>query len=120
MDKQILTVGNYLRLVNETLAMIPAEAITIIGEVVDYRLSQGKWINFDLKDEDEEAKISCFATVFKVQTPIESGMKVQITGYPKVYERFGKFSLNVETVELVGEGALARSYILLKKKLADE
>ncbi|MBU1126035.1 exodeoxyribonuclease VII large subunit, partial [Patescibacteria group bacterium] len=47
-------------------------------------------------------------------------MKVQITGYPKVYERFGKFSLNVETVELVGEGALARSYILLKKKLADE
>lgn len=120
METKILTVADYLRLVNQTLAMIPSEEITIIGEIVDYRVSQGKWINFDLKDEEEEAKISCFATVFKLQTPLESGMKVQIIGYPKVYERFGKFSLNVEQVELVGEGALARAYALLKRKLEVE
>lgn len=120
MEPTILTVANYLNLVNSTLATIPSERIAVIGEIVDYRLSQGKWINFDLKDEEEEAKISCFATVFKVSTPLESGMKVQITGYPKVYERFGKFSLNVESVELVGEGALAKAYALLKKKLAEE
>ena len=49
MEKNILTVSKYLKLVNETLAMIPSDQITIVGEIVDYRLSQGKWINFDLK-----------------------------------------------------------------------
>lgn len=120
MEPTILTVANYLNLINSTLATIPSEQIMIVGEIVDYRLSQGKWINFDLKDEEEEAKISCFATVFKVSTALESGMKVQVSGYPKVYERFGKFSLNVESVELVGEGALAKAYALLKKKLEEE
>lgn len=120
MENQVLTVAKYLQLLNDTLALIPSEQIVIVGEIVDYRVSQGKWINFDLKDEEEEAKISCFATVFKINAPLESGMKVQIIGYPKVYERFGKLSLNVESIELVGEGALARAYALLKKKLAEE
>lgn len=120
MENEILTVANYLKLVNETLAIIPSEQIVIVGEIVDYRMSQGKWINFDLKDEKEEAKISCFATIYGVQTPLESGMKVQVVGTPKVYERFGKFSLSVERVELVGEGALAKAYALLKKKLETE
>lgn len=120
MEKRILTVSAYLELVNDTLSLIPSNEIVVVGEISDYRVSQGKWINFDLKDEEAEAKISCFATVFKVTTPLESGMKVQVTGYPKVYERFGKFSMNVEAVELVGEGALARAYALLKKKLEQE
>ncbi|MFH1712268.1 MAG: exodeoxyribonuclease VII large subunit [Patescibacteria group bacterium] len=120
MPSRILTVADYLKLVNETLALIPSDEIVVVGEITDYRLSQGKWVNFDLKDEEEEAKISCFATTFKITQPLEDGMKVQITGFPKVYERFGKFSLNVTSVELVGEGALARAYELLKKKLADE
>lgn len=120
MEKRILTVAGYLELINDTLNLIPSRELVIVGEISDHRVSQGKWINFDLKDEEAEAKISCFATVFKVTTPLESGMKVQVVGYPKVYERFGKFSLNVEAVELVGEGALARAYALLKKKLETE
>jgi len=47
-------------------------------------------------------------------------MRVQILGYPKVYERFGKFSVNVEAVEPVGEGALAKAYALLKLQLEKE
>lgn len=116
----ILTVSDYLDLVNNTLATIPSERIAIVGEIVDYRVSQGKWINFDLKDEEKEAKISCFATIYNIRTPLDSGLKVQVVGHPKVYERFGKFSLTVDSIELVGEGALARAYQLLKKKLEDE
>ena len=115
-----MTVGDYLTLVNDSLALIPSESIVVVGEIVDHRVSQSKWINFDLKDEEKDAKISCFATVFKVKTPLEDGMRVQVVGYPKVYERFGKFSLNVEAVEPVGEGALAKAYALLKKKLEAE
>ncbi|MFH1632078.1 MAG: exodeoxyribonuclease VII large subunit [bacterium] len=115
-----LTVADYLKLINDTLALIPGEEILVVGEITDYRVSQSKWLNFDLKDEEEDAKISCFATSFKIKMPLENGMKIQVSGYPKIYERFGKFSLNVQTVELVGEGALARAYELLKKKLSDE
>ncbi|PIQ67724.1 exodeoxyribonuclease VII large subunit [Candidatus Uhrbacteria bacterium CG_4_9_14_3_um_filter_41_35] len=120
MENKIITVADYLRLVNDTLALIPSEAINIIGEIVDYKVSQGKWINFDLKDQEEEVKISCFATTFKIQLPLESGMKISVKGYPKVYERFGKFSLNVIEVELVGVGTLQKAYEALKKKLQAE
>lgn len=115
-----LTVSAYLELINNTLATIQSDQILIVGEIAECRVSQGKWINFELKDEDADAKISCFTTIYKVATPLEAGMKVQVTGYPKIYERFGKFSLNVETVELVGEGALAKAYALLKKRLEEE
>lgn len=119
MQEKQLTVSEYLNVVNSTLGLIPQET-QIIGEVVDFRVSQGKWVNFDLKDEEVEAKISCFMTTFQMQSEIESGMKVQVTGYPKVYERFGKFSLNVKTILPVGEGALAKAYEMLKKKLQAE
>lgn len=115
-----LQVGEYLRLVNDTLALLPTEQIQIIGEISDYRISQGKWINFDLKDEMEEAKVSCFATTFQLRVPMENGMKVLVKGDPKIYERFGRFSLNIRSVELVGEGGLQKAYEMLKKRLADE
>ena len=115
-----LTVAKYLHLVNETLGLIPSDRMKVVGEIVDYRVSQGKWINFDLKDEEEDAKISCFATTFKVKGQFESGMKVEVMGYPKVYERFGKFSLNVQSLELVGEGALHKAYLMLKAQLEKE
>lgn len=119
-EEKPLQVGEYLRLVNDTLALLPTEQIQIIGEISDYRISQGKWINFDLKDELEEAKVSCFATTFQLKVPIENGMKVLVKGEPKIYERFGRFSLNIKSVELVGEGGLQKAYELLKKKLSDE
>lgn len=115
-----LTVAEYLRLTNETLALMPSGTIKVVGEVVDYRLSQGKWVNFDLKDAAEEAKISCFTTAFAMRVPLENGLQVAVQGYPKVYERFGKFSLNVQSVELVGAGSLAKAYELLKKKFEAE
>jgi exodeoxyribonuclease VII large subunit len=120
MDGRILTVADFLALVNETLGMIPSEAIVIEGEVAEYSVSHGKWINFALKDEKAEAKIPCFATSFQIKVPIENGLRVQVQGYPKIYEKFGKFSLNVNRLELVGEGALAKAYEALKKRLSDE
>ncbi len=118
--RKAVSVGQFIDLVNDALALIPNEGIVVVGEIVGHRISQGKWINFDLKDEEREAKVSCFATTFKIKTPLEDGMRVQIVGYPKVYERFGKFSMNVEAVEPVGEGALAKAYALIKAQLEKE
>lgn len=47
-------------------------------------------------------------------------MQIRIFGYPKIHAKSGKFSVTVERVELMGEGALRRAFELLKKKLAAE
>lgn len=115
--RAVISVSDYLNLANHALRTIPTENMMIEGEIADYKVSQGKWVNFDLKDENAEAKISCFMTTFALTVPLASGMRVQIAGYSKVFERFGKFTFNVSEVALVGEGALQKAYILLKEKL---
>ena len=120
MSTQVISVGEYLELVNQTLKYIPSATLQVEGEVSDYRVAQGKWVSFDLKDETTEAVLKCFMTTWQLKTPLEDGMRVQVKGYPKVYERFGTFKMNVQDVELVGEGALRRAYELLKKKLETE
>lgn len=117
MPSQALTVAEYLKLVNDTLRLIPSEQVIVEGEVSDYRVAQGKWVSFDLKDETAQAVLKCFMTTWQLKAVIEDGMRVQVKGSPKIYERFGTFKLNVEHLEPVGEGALRRAYELLKRKL---
>lgn len=116
----VISVSDYLNLANHALRSIPQEGMVIEGEVADFKISQGKWVNFDIKDEKADAKIGCFMTVFGLNVPLANGMRVQISGYSKVFERFGKFSFNVTSIELVGEGALQKTYEALKEKLRVE
>ncbi|MFC1787851.1 exodeoxyribonuclease VII large subunit [Patescibacteria group bacterium] len=115
----ILQVSEYLTLVNEALKIIPLDHM-VEGEVSDFRIAQDKWVSFDLKDEQEQAVLKCFMTTWQLKCPVEDGMRVRVAGYPKIYERFGTFKMNVQAVEPVGEGALRRAYELLKKKLQAE
>jgi exodeoxyribonuclease VII large subunit len=115
-----VSVSEYLELVNETLRMIPSQDFVVEGEVSDFRIAQQKWISFDLKDEENKSVLKCFMTVWQLKVPLEDGMRVHVQGQPKVYERFGSFKMNVQSVIPVGEGALRRAYELLKKKLEDE
>lgn len=116
---QALTVSQFVEFLNTALttAVFPEGAV-IEGEVVEYRVSQGKWIWFNLKDAG--SIIPCFATVWQLRTPLEDGMQVRVFGMPKVHTKSGKFSVNVDRAELVGEGALRRSFELLKKRLQEE
>lgn len=116
---QTFSVAEFIEFLNTamTTAVFP-EGVIIEGEVTEYRVSQGKWIWFLLKDEG--ATVSCFATVWTLRTPLEDGMQIRLYGKPKVHPRSGKFSVNVDAVELVGEGALRRAFELLKKRLTTE
>ncbi|MBM5789574.1 exodeoxyribonuclease VII large subunit [Candidatus Parcubacteria bacterium] len=120
MTRRTISVSEFLALVNETLRLIPSQEFLIEGEVSDFRISQEKWVSFDLKDETQEAVLKCFMTIWALKTPIENGMRVQALGYPNVYDRYGQFKLTVQEVTPVGEGALQRAYQLLKQKLAAE
>jgi len=113
------SVSQFVEFLNAAFASaVFPEGVEIEGEVAEYRVSQGKWIWFLLKDE--EAVISCFATSWQLRTPLEDGMRVRVHGIPKIYGKSGKFSVTVERVEMVGEGALRRAFELLKKKLETE
>jgi exodeoxyribonuclease VII large subunit len=89
----------------------------ITGEIASFKVNQGKWVFFDIKDE--ESSVSCFMTLYQLRVPLEDGMKVVVRGVPKV-TKWGKFSFTVQAVQPVGEGSLKKAYELLKKKLTDE
>ena len=118
-EPQTLSVSQFVQGLNAALeeALFPYGA-AIEGEVAEYRVSQDKWVWFLLKDAT--AVVSCFSTVWQLRQPLEDGMKVRVHGLPKVHPKSGKFSVNVDRVEMVGEGALKRAFELLKKKLDAE
>lgn len=110
----VMSVSEFIEQINGIIA----GEFVVEGEVSQYKISQGKWIFFDLKDD--KAVVNCFATVFNLSQPLEDGMKIRVLGYPKIHDRSGRFSITVQKVELVGEGSLKKAYLLLKKKLEDE
>ncbi len=111
-----LSPTEFVVLVNQSLDYAFHE-IMIEGEVASYKVNQGKWVFFDIKDE--ESSVSCFMTLWNLRTPLEDGMKVVVRGTPKL-TKWGKFSLTVTVVQPVGEGSLKKAYELLKKKLDKE
>ena len=110
------TPTEFLAVVNQTLEYAYS-SVTITGEVASFKVNQGKWVFFDIKDE--ESSVSCFMTLYQLRMPLEDGMKVVVRGVPKV-TKWGKFSFTVTAVKPVGEGSLKKAYELLKKKLTDE
>lgn len=117
MQPQVISVTEFLNIINETLRFAYPQVV-VEGEISGYNLSRGKFVFFDLKDQ--ESTLSCFMMAHQLKLPLEDGMKVRVTGYPKVFPRSSKFSMTVSSVEIAGEGQLRRAMELLKKKLEGE
>ena len=111
-----MTPTEFISVVNQTLEYAYS-GVTIVGEVASFKVNQGKWVFFDLKDD--ESSVNCFMSVWNLRVPIEDGMKVMVRGVPKL-TKWGKFSFTVEAVQPVGEGSLKKAYEILKKKLSNE
>ncbi len=110
------TPTEFISVLNQTLEYAYS-SVVVVGEVASFKVNQGKWVFFDLKDE--ESSVSCFMTLWSLRQPLEDGMKVMVRGVPKL-TKWGKFSLTVSQVAPVGEGSLKKAYEMLKKKLAAE
>ena len=116
-DKTLLFgVSDFIALTNQTLEYA-YPSVAIEGEVASFKVNQGKWVFFDLKDE--QSSVGCFMSLYSLRVPIQDGMKVIVTASPKL-TNWGKFSLTVRAVRPVGEGALKKSFELLKAKLEGE
>ncbi len=114
--KPIFSVSDLIAIVNQTLEYSYPN-IEVEGEVASFKVNQEKFVFFDIKDA--EGSIGCFMTVWQLRVPIEDGMKVIISASPKL-TKWGKFSLTVKSVRPSGEGALRKSFELLKNKLDSE
>ena len=115
-ENQIISVSAFLDILNETMAFA-FPSVIVEGEVSSFNVNQNKWVFFDLKDGD--CTLPCFMPVYQLKVPMEDGMKVQVTGVPKL-TKWGKFSFTAKSVSLSGEGALKRAFELLKARLAKE
>ncbi|MBQ9019763.1 exodeoxyribonuclease VII large subunit, partial [Candidatus Saccharibacteria bacterium] len=101
-----LTPTEFISVCNQSLDYAYSN-ITLEGEVANFKINQGKWVFFDLKDP--ESSISCFMTLYQMRLPLEDGMKVRLRGTPKL-TKWGKFSFTVQSVAPIGEGNLKKSY----------
>lgn len=117
-DEQQLVFGvsDFIAVVNQTFEYA-FTGVYIEGEISDLRVSKNKWVYFDLKDE--ASSIRCFATVFQVGGAFEDGMRVRVRAMPKLHNQYG-FSVTIQAIQPVGEGALKRASDLLRAKLEQE
>ncbi|MEO6110121.1 MAG: exodeoxyribonuclease VII large subunit [Candidatus Saccharimonadales bacterium] len=116
MENVLLSVSDFVALTNQTLEYA-YPSVSVEGEITEFKISQGKWVVFKLKDAG--AVISCFMGIYQLRMPLEDGMKVIITAAPKLNPK-GYFSLTVRAVKPVGEGSIKKGFELLKAKLEKE
>lgn len=112
----IFSVSDFIAVVNQTFDYA-YPSVEVEGEVASFKVNQDKFVFFDIKDKS--GSIGCFMTVWQLRIPIEDGMKVIVTAVPKLTQ-WGKFSLTVKTVRPSGEGAIKKSFEILKLKLDGE
>lgn len=112
----ILTPSDFVDLTNQTLEFA-FPIVTVEGEIKNLKISQGRWLYFDIADKS--AKLKCFGTVYNMPGPLEDGMLVRVLSMPRLHELYG-FSLNIRSIELSGEGTIKKAADLLKSKLEKE
>jgi exodeoxyribonuclease VII large subunit len=78
--------------------------VVVEGEISSFRIAKNRWVYFDIKDET--ATLRCFGTVYMLPGPLED---------PQF-----NFSLNIQSIVPVGEGAIAKQAELVYKKLEAE
>lgn len=116
---RILQVSEFVEVVNGILReSLSGELFAVEGEVSGYRVSQGQWVTFDLKDD--KSLVNIFLPLWNLTVPIEDGIRVRVFGLPRIYPKYGKFSVSAERIELAGEGALKKALALLRQRLDAE
>lgn len=121
MKDGIFSVGEYLDRLNATLKN---EKAKVLGEVSGVQEYPGRsYLYFSLKDKKDGSTVKCFMwkNDYRLSgVTLADGLEIIVTAYPNIYKPNGGMTLQVETVELVGEGALQIAYEKLKGKLASE
>ncbi|QSQ25054.1 exodeoxyribonuclease VII large subunit [Pyxidicoccus parkwayensis] len=120
-ERSVLSVGELTRQLKQTLESRFARVI-VRGEVTGFRgpNARGHWY-FSLKDSSAAIDTKVWASLAgRLRFMLRDGMEVIAEGSVDLYEPQGRYSLIVQRMEPVGEGALALAFEQLKARLADE
>jgi len=120
MDIKVYSVGEISRQV-KLLLEDSFPALWVEGEVSNFRPHHSGHLYFTLKDQD--AQISCVMWRSRASSvPIEmsDGLQIRVYGTIRVYEKAGRYQLDLLRVEPAGLGDLQLQFERLKQKLADE
>jgi exodeoxyribonuclease VII large subunit len=116
----VSTLAQYLKELLETDDIL--RNVWVHGEVSNCKTYPSGHCYFTLKEGD--AQLLCvffkYARLRTSAPPLHDGMAVAINGRISFYERDGKLQCYVESVELLGEGALFRRFEQLKARLQAE
>lgn len=114
----IFSVSEFNQMINQHLKLL--EEVVVEGEISELNISSNKWLFATIKDD--KASLGLFGMVFNISNldAIEIGMKVKVYGQPGLFQKSGKFNLNVNKFLPSGEGALKLAYEKLKKKLSKD
>jgi len=114
----VFSVSEFNEMINRHLGLL--DEFEVEGEISSLRISQNKWINIIIKDDN--SSVDVFGMTFQIQNfnSLAEGMLVKISGSAKLYKKTGRFSIQAKQILPSGEGALKLAFEKLKKKLADE
>src|SRR3989338_8023615 len=92
-------------------------SVVVEGEISEIKVSQNKWLSLTIKDD--KASLPVFGMIFQLSgwKALEEGMRVQVHGSPRLYQKTAKFSLWADNVVPAGEGALKLAFAKLKAQL---
>ena len=119
-EQEVLTVGELTERIKESLEN-DFFALTVQGEISNYKNHQsGHWY-FTLKDSDAQIRGVFFRQWNRLMRfEPENGLEVRVRGRLTVYEPRGEYQIVVDTMEPVGIGALQLAFEQQVKKLAAE
>ncbi len=115
-----LEVSQFIGFINEVLKRIKAR---VVGEVTGMKVDTNGHVWFSLRDKGNGNTLGCVIWKYNYKmcgVELKEGLEVIVSGNSDIYPARGSFNFKVDTVELVGEGALKKAYDELKKKLSEE
>ena len=119
-DKSCYTVTELTREIKSLLeSRFPA--VTLRGEVSNFRQQQSGHIYFSLKDSGASISCVCFRSdAMRLGVKLRDGMQIVGNGRIAVYEPRGNYQIIFRTIAEDGIGRLQEAFLRLKEKLSAE
>ncbi len=95
--------------------------VSVIGEISNLKFHGSGHVYFSLKDDN--STVNCFLPADNfdmIDFQLKEGQEVTAHGYIYLYERGGRYSINIRDMEESGEGRLMAEFRKLQKKLESQ
>jgi exodeoxyribonuclease VII large subunit len=110
--------------VNHAVKLLLEEALPFIwveGEISNFKAHYSGHYYFSLKDANAQISAVIWKSrLYNIPYDLEDGMQIRAYGSVRVYEKSGRYQLDISRVEPAGAGKLQQKFEQLKRKLNSE